>query len=47
VSIDLAVLRIERGWSKYPGWFDEQARDVQLRLLAMDRVDATTGRSGG
>ena len=37
--MDLAVLRIERGWAKWPGWFDGLERAEQLRLLAMDHAE--------
>lgn len=39
MTMDLAVLRIERAWGKEPGWFDALDRAVQLRLLAMDQME--------
>lgn len=32
------MIEIERAWGKYPGWFDEQPRSQQVRLLGWFRV---------
>ena len=39
MSIDAAILRIERQWAQWPGWFGELEREAQVRLLALDRVE--------
>lgn len=41
-------MEVERLWGKYPGWFGEQDRHVQTRLLAHYRVHVNPrGKSGG
>lgn len=42
------MIEIERAWGKYPGWFDEQPRSQQVRLLGWFRVHCNpTGKQRG